>query len=74
MILMDMQMPRMGGYEFVANLKENTRFANIPVIVITSRSGEKHREKAFENGVTDYLVKPYSDAELIEKITALAAR
>lgn len=73
-ILTDIEMPRMGGYEFVANLKENTRFANIPVIVITSRSGEKHREKAFENGVTDYLVKPYSDAELIEKITALAAR
>lgn len=73
-ILSDIEMPRMGGYEFVAALKDNSRFKDIPVIVITSRSGEKHREKAFENGVTDYLVKPYSDAELIEKITTLAAQ
>lgn len=70
-ILTDIEMPRMGGYEFVAELKKDERLRPIPVIVITSRGGDKHREKAFENGVTDYLVKPYSDAELIEKIQTL---
>jgi chemosensory pili system protein ChpA (sensor histidine kinase/response regulator) len=45
---------------------------HIPVIVISSRAGDKHREKAFSAGVSEYLVKPYSDWELIQKIQSLA--
>lgn len=71
-ILSDIEMPRMGGYELVAELKKNDELKHIPVIVITSRAGDKHREKAFETGVSEYLVKPYSEWELIQKIQVLA--
>ncbi|MBK9164003.1 MAG: response regulator [Acidobacteria bacterium] len=71
-ILSDIEMPRMGGYDLVAALKADERLREIPVIVITSRAGEKHRAKAEEQGVSDYLVKPYSEWELIQKIQALA--
>lgn len=70
-ILTDIEMPRMNGYEFVLNLRENERFKKTPVIVITSRSGEKHREKAFQCGVSDYIAKPFDDGELIRLIERL---
>jgi chemosensory pili system protein ChpA (sensor histidine kinase/response regulator) len=71
-ILSDIEMPRMDGYEFAASLQRSEEFRSIPVVMITSRSAEKHREKAFENGVTQYLTKPYDDKELLETIRTLA--
>lgn len=73
-ILSDIEMPRMGGYDMVAALKADERLRHIPVIVITSRAGDKHRAKAEEQGVSDYLVKPYSEWELIQKIQTLATK
>ncbi len=73
-ILSDIEMPRMGGYDMVAALKADERLREIPVIVITSRAGDKHRAKAEEQGVSDYLVKPYSEWELIQKIQTLATK
>lgn len=73
-ILSDIEMPRMGGYDMIAALKADERLRHIPVIVITSRAGDKHRAKAEEQGVADYLVKPYSEWELIQKIQTLAAK
>lgn len=70
-ILSDIEMPRMNGYEFVAALQEYERFANIPVVMITSRSADKHRDKAFETGIAEYLTKPYEDRELIAKVKEL---
>lgn len=70
-ILSDIEMPRMNGYEFVAALQEYENFAKIPVIMITSRNADKHRDKAFETGIAEYLTKPYEDRELIAKVREL---
>jgi chemosensory pili system protein ChpA (sensor histidine kinase/response regulator) len=67
-ILTDIEMPRMGGFEFAAVLNADECFSEIPVVVITSRSADKHRERAKENGVAEYLVKPFVEAQLIEII------
>ena len=58
-ILLDIEMPRMDGYELASSLKSNKLYKDIPIIIITSRAGEKHKQKAFEIGVDDYLTKPY---------------
>jgi chemosensory pili system protein ChpA (sensor histidine kinase/response regulator) len=72
LILTDIEMPRMDGYELAASLQRSDQFSKIPVIMITSRSADKHRDKAFESGVSQYLTKPYDDKELIKTIKTLA--
>ena len=72
-ITLDLEMPRMDGYEFAASLHRSGEFNTIPVVMITSRSAEKHRERAFESGVSRYLTKPYDDKELLSTIRALAS-
>ena len=64
-ILLDVEMPRMDGYELLGALQALPRLRGVPVVMLTSRSGEKHRKKAFELGATDYLVKPYQDETLL---------
>jgi chemosensory pili system protein ChpA (sensor histidine kinase/response regulator) len=71
-ILSDVEMPRMDGYEFVAALKQQPALKHIPVVMITSRAGDKHRQKALEMGVAEYLAKPYEDEDLIRTIKHLA--
>ncbi|HEX8639361.1 MAG TPA: response regulator, partial [Pyrinomonadaceae bacterium] len=71
-ILTDVEMPRMDGYELLSALKRNARLQSIPVVMITSRAGEKHRGKAFDLGVSEYLTKPFDDTVLIEVINRLA--
>lgn len=73
-ILTDVEMPRMDGYELLASLKKLDNLRRIPVIMITSRAGDKHREKAFELGVSEYLTKPYEDTKLIEMINVLSEK
>ena len=73
-ILTDVEMPRMDGYELLASLKKIETLRQIPVIMITSRAGDKHREKAFELGVSEYLTKPYEDTKLIETINVLSEK
>lgn len=70
-ILTDVEMPRMDGYEFLAAIKRQAPLREIPVLMITSRAGDKHRRKAFELGVSAYLSKPFEEAELIEQIKEL---
>ena len=71
-ILSDIEMPRMDGYEFAASLQRSDDFKSIPIVMITSRSAGKHRDKALESGVSNYLTKPYDDNELIGTIRTLA--
>jgi chemosensory pili system protein ChpA (sensor histidine kinase/response regulator) len=71
-ILTDVEMPRMDGYELLATLKRHDTFRQIPVIIITSRAGEKHRRKALDLGVSEYVTKPYEDSVLTEIIKRLA--
>jgi chemosensory pili system protein ChpA (sensor histidine kinase/response regulator) len=73
-ILLDIEMPRMDGYEVAAQVRSDPRLADTPIIMITSRVGEKHRARAIELGVDDYLGKPYQEAQLLEAIEPLVAR
>jgi chemosensory pili system protein ChpA (sensor histidine kinase/response regulator) len=70
-ILTDVEMPRMDGYELLTSLKRNAELQSIPVIMITSRAGEKHRRKALDLGVSEYLTKPFEDSILLGKIRTL---
>ncbi len=67
-ILLDVEMPRMDGYELLGALQALPHLKQVPVVMLTSRAGEKHRKKAFELGATDYLVKPYQDETLVAVI------
>ncbi len=71
-ILTNVEMPRMDGYELLATLKRHSEFKQLPVIIITSRAGEKHRRKALDLGVSEYVTKPYEDSALLETIKRLA--
>lgn len=73
-ILMDIEMPHMDGYELTSTLRAHATYRDIPIVMLTSRAGEKHRQKAFEVGVTEYLVKPYQDEILLTLIRRLAPR
>ena len=68
-ILLDIEMPRMDGFEVVTRLRNDARLADIPVIMITSRTGDKHRERALSLGANHFLGKPYQEAILFEAIT-----
>jgi chemosensory pili system protein ChpA (sensor histidine kinase/response regulator) len=70
-ILLDIEMPRMDGYEFAAHVRSDVRTADIPIVMITSRVGEKHRARAIEIGVNDYLGKPYQENQLLDAIEPL---
>jgi chemosensory pili system protein ChpA (sensor histidine kinase/response regulator) len=67
-ILLDIEMPRMDGYEFASHVRNDPSIAEIPIIMITSRVGDKHRARAIELGVNDYLGKPYQDSQLLDAI------
>jgi chemosensory pili system protein ChpA (sensor histidine kinase/response regulator) len=71
-ILSDVEMPRMDGYELLATLKRNEAFSRIPIVMITSRAGDKHRQRALELGASDYVTKPYQDSVLLDTIKYLA--
>jgi chemosensory pili system protein ChpA (sensor histidine kinase/response regulator) len=73
-ILLDIEMPRMDGYEVAAHVRNDPRLKDVPIIMITSRSGEKHRARAIEIGVDDYLSKPYQEAQLLDAIAPLVER
>ena len=70
-ILLDIEMPNMDGYEFATHVRNDERFLDLPIIMITSRVGDKHRARAIEIGVNDYLGKPYQDAQLLDAIRRL---
>ncbi len=70
-ILLDIEMPRMDGYEVAAHVRNDPRLADVPIIMITSRVGEKHRARAIELGVDDYLGKPYQESQLLDAIEPL---
>lgn len=70
-ILLDVEMPRMDGYEFASRVRGNSATAELPIIMVTSRSGEKHRARAIEIGVNDYLGKPYQEHEMLDAIRGL---
>jgi chemosensory pili system protein ChpA (sensor histidine kinase/response regulator) len=72
-MLLDIEMPRMDGYELATNIRNDARLRNLPIIMITSRTGEKHRNRAMEIGVNEYLGKPYQESDLLEHIQRLVS-
>lgn len=73
-ILTDVEMPRMDGYELAAAVKADAKLSAIPLVFITSRASEKHKERAAELGVSEYLTKPFIESELLGTIERLAAK
>ena len=73
-ILLDIEMPRMDGYEVAAHVRGDERLKDVPIVMITSRVGEKHRARAIELGVDDYLGKPYQENQLLDAIEPLVNR
>jgi chemosensory pili system protein ChpA (sensor histidine kinase/response regulator) len=71
LILVDIEMPRMDGYELMSTLRGNEIYQNIPLVVLTSRAGDKHRTKALGVGASEYIVKPYQDEMLIDTVREL---
>ncbi len=71
LMLLDIEMPRMDGYELATAMKADPRLRNVPIIMITSRTGEKHRQRAMDIGVNRYLGKPYQENELMRNVFAL---
>jgi len=69
-MLLDIEMPRMDGFALARELRSNSRTENLPIIMITSRTADKHREYAMQLGVNAYLGKPYQEGELLQKIAA----
>jgi chemosensory pili system protein ChpA (sensor histidine kinase/response regulator) len=68
LMLLDIEMPRMDGYELATAMKADPRLRNVPIVMITSRTGEKHRQRAFDIGVNRYLGKPYQEPELLRNV------
>ncbi len=68
LVLLDVEMPRMNGYELARYIRNSSAIKNTPIIMISSRSGSRHRERALAAGVEYYLGKPYRDEELLECI------
>lgn len=73
LMLLDIEMPRMDGFEVTNLVRHHEIHQNLPIIMITSRTGEKHRERAFSLGVTHYMGKPFQEAELLANIQQLLA-
>ncbi|WP_442683805.1 Hpt domain-containing protein [Stenotrophomonas sp. JC08] len=68
LMLLDIEMPRMDGYELATAMRADPRYKAVPIVMITSRSGEKHRQRAFEIGVQRYLGKPYQELDLMRNV------
>ncbi|MDR3298831.1 MAG: Hpt domain-containing protein [Candidatus Accumulibacter sp.] len=74
-MLVDLEMPRMDGFDLTRNIRADARLKDVPIIMITSRTAEKHRRQAFAIGVSHYLGKPYQEDELLRLMSdCMAAR
>ncbi|GAB3335542.1 hypothetical protein GCM10027359_09270 [Marilutibacter aestuarii] len=71
LMLLDIEMPRMDGYELATEMKADSRLRDVPIVMITSRTGDKHRQRALEIGVNRYLGKPYQEPELMRNVYEL---
>ncbi|GHF36824.1 chemosensory pili system protein ChpA (sensor histidine kinase/response regulator) [Deinococcus metalli] len=71
-VLSDLEMPRMNGFELLSSLRARAATAALPVVIMTTRAGEKHQRLAFNLGATDYFTKPVNEALLLRRVGRLA--
>jgi chemosensory pili system protein ChpA (sensor histidine kinase/response regulator) len=72
-MLLDIEMPRMDGFALAKELRRSPNTKNLPIIMITSRTADKHRDYAMQLGVNTYLGKPYQEDELLQNIADFVA-
>jgi len=70
-MLLDIEMPRMDGFEVATLVRHDDRLQNLPIIMITSRTGEKHKQRAMDIGVNRYMGKPFQENQLLQTIEEL---
>jgi chemosensory pili system protein ChpA (sensor histidine kinase/response regulator) len=68
LMLLDIEMPRMDGYELAEHMRADPRLRHVPIVMITSRAGQKHRKRARDAGANEYMTKPYQEADLVAKV------
>lgn len=73
LLILDIEMPRLDGYSLLERLRQSEPFQQLPVLMLTSRSGDKHRQEAFAKGAQGYLAKPYTEAALWQQVHKLTA-
>jgi chemosensory pili system protein ChpA (sensor histidine kinase/response regulator) len=71
LLITDLEMPRMNGYELMAHLRQNPVTRKIPVLVVTSRAGAKHRDRAIKEGAAAFLTKPVQEDQLVSTVEEL---
>ena len=74
LLLLDIEMPRMDGYGVAEHVRSDPRLKHIPIVMITSRSGQKHRDRATQAGANAYLTKPYKESELLSQVNLLLGK
>jgi len=74
LVILDIEMPRMDGFEVAAHIRNQIHLHHIPIIMVTSRGGEKHRARATKLGVNDYLTKPYQEEQMIQSIRRILGK
>jgi len=70
-VLLDIEMPRMDGYELMATVRAQEQYRTLPLVILTSRAAAKHKQRAMQLGASAYVVKPYQDEELLNTLNAL---
>jgi CheY-like chemotaxis protein len=70
-VLLDIEMPRMDGYEMMASIRAQEQYRDLPLIALTSRAASKHRQRAMQLGADEYIVKPYQDQAMLDIINRL---
>ncbi len=73
-VLADLEMPRMNGLELTAHIRTNAATRTLPVIMVTSRTAEKHRSQAKAAGVDDYVTKPYGESDLMLRVRSVLSK
>ena len=72
-VFLDIEMPRTDGFEVASYIRNTERLSHLPIVMITSRSGDKHRSRAAAIGVNHYLIKPYQETELMAVLKSFVA-
>ncbi len=73
LVLLDIEMPKMDGFEVLSKLREDPKTKDIPVIMLTAKGQKPDREKGIKLGASDYIIKPFSPSHLLDKIEELIA-